>query len=114
YLFVKDRVKDMIISGGENVYSVEVENALMAHAAVLDVAVVAIPSQQWGETPHAVVVLKPGESVDEQTLIEFAREHLAHFKCPTSVQFVDELPRNPSGKVLKRQLREPFWQAAGV
>jgi acyl-CoA synthetase (AMP-forming)/AMP-acid ligase II len=109
YLFLKDRIKDLLMSGGENIYPAEVENALMAHPDVLEVAVIGVPSPKWGETPLAVVVAKPGRSIDGDDLIAFAREHLAHYKCPTSVEVVEALPRNPSGKVLKRQLRAPWW-----
>jgi acyl-CoA synthetase (AMP-forming)/AMP-acid ligase II len=111
YLFIHDRVKDMIISGGENIYPAEVENVLMSHPAVADCAVIGIPDQKWGETPKAIVVLDgdAGEQATEQELIDFCRSKLAHFKCPTSVEWTDTIPRNPTGKVLKRQLREPYW-----
>jgi long-chain acyl-CoA synthetase len=109
YLFLYDRRNDMIVSGGENVYPIEVENAVAAHPAVADVAVIGVPDDRWGETVKAVVVTAPGAEVGEADLIAFTREQLAHFKCPTSVDFIGELPRNPSGKVLKRQLREPYW-----
>lgn len=110
YLFLTDRVKDMIVSGGENVYPVEVENALMAHPAVADVAVVGVPDERWGETVKAVVVAAPGGVPVPDELIAHCRERLAGFKCPTSVDLVDELPRNPSGKVLRRLVREPYWK----
>jgi long-chain acyl-CoA synthetase len=109
YLYMYDRVKDMIVSGGENVYPAEVENVLMSHPGVADVAVIGIPSERWGETPRAMVVRAPGSEVTEQQLIAHAKEHLATFKCPTSVEWVEALPRNPSGKVLKKDLRAPFW-----
>ncbi|WP_051570736.1 AMP-binding protein [Cryptosporangium arvum] len=109
YLFLKDRIKDMISSGGENVYPAEVENAIMAHPDVLEVAVIGVPSDRWGETPLAVVVPRPGAALDADALIEHCRAHLAHYKCPTAVEVVADLPRNPSGKLLKRQLREPYW-----
>jgi long-chain acyl-CoA synthetase len=112
YVFIHDRVKDMVVSGGENIYPAEVENVLFAHPGVADVAVIGVPSERWGETVKAVVVRKPspdGEAVTADELIAFSRARLAHFKCPTSVDFVEVLPRNPSGKVLKRQLREPYW-----
>jgi long-chain acyl-CoA synthetase len=109
YLFLYDRRNDMIVSGGENVYPIEVENVLAAHPAVADVAVVGVPDDRWGETVKAVVVTAPGAEVSDQELISFARERLAHYKCPTSVDHIDALPRNPSGKVLKRELREPYW-----
>jgi long-chain acyl-CoA synthetase len=110
YLFLTDRVKDMIISGGENVYPAEVENALSEHPAVADVAVIGVPDERWGETVKAVVVRRPDATAEAADVITFARERLAHFKCPTSVDFVESLPRNPSGKILKRELREPYWQ----
>jgi fatty-acyl-CoA synthase len=109
YLYIQDRIKDMIISGGENIYPIEVENVLMMHPAVLDCAVIAIPDEKWGETVKACVVKKPGAEVSDQELIAYTRERLAHYKCPRSVDFIAELPRNPSGKVLKKILREPYW-----
>jgi len=109
YLYIHDRVKDMIVSGGENVYPAEVENALMSHPAIADVAVIAVPHDRWGETPKAMVVRTPGSSLTEQEVIDYARERLARYKCPTSVDFIDALPRNPSGKILKKDLRAPFW-----
>jgi acyl-CoA synthetase (AMP-forming)/AMP-acid ligase II len=108
YLFIHDRVKDMIISGGENIYPAEVENVLMSHPAVADCAVIGVPDQKWGETPKAIVVLDGAAT--EQELIDFCRGKLAHFKCPTSVEWIDAIPRNPTGKVLKRGLREPYWK----
>ena len=110
YLYIHDRVKDMIVSGGENVYPAEVENVLMAHPAIADVAVIGVPHDRWGETAKAMVVRAPGVDVSEQEIIDFARQHLARFKCPTSVDWVDALPRNPSGKILKKDLRAPFWE----
>jgi len=103
-------VKDMIISGGENVYPAEVENVLSDHPAVADVAVIGVPDDHWGETVKAIVVPRAGAIADGADIIAFARERLAHFKCPTSVDVVASLPRNPSGKILKRELREPYWQ----
>jgi acyl-CoA synthetase (AMP-forming)/AMP-acid ligase II len=100
----------MIISGGENVYPAEVENALSDHPGVADVAVIGVPDERWGETVKAVIVRRPGAAVEAAQVIAFARGRLAHFKCPTSVDFVESLPRNPSGKILKRALREPYWQ----
>jgi long-chain acyl-CoA synthetase len=113
YLFLYDRIKDMIVTGGENVYPAEVENALLAHPSVLDVAVIGVPDAKWGEAVKAVVVLLAGESpesVGEDALVTFCHEHLAGYKCPKSIDYVDALPRNPSGKLLKRQLREPYWR----
>ena len=110
FLFVSDRVKDMIITGGENVYSPEVEQAVAEHPAVAEVAVIGIPDDHWGETVQAMVVLRPGHQATEQEIIGFARERLAHYKCPRTVEVIDTLPRSPSGKVLKRTLRAPFWE----
>ncbi len=110
YLYIHDRVKDMIVSGGENVYPAEVENVLMAHPAIADVAVIGVPHEKWGETGKAIVVVAPGCEVTEAEIIAFAKERLATFKCPTSVEWLDVLPRNPSGKVLKKDLREPYWE----
>jgi long-chain acyl-CoA synthetase len=109
YLYIHDRVKDMIVSGGENVYPAEVENVLMAHEGIADVAVIGVPHEKWGETAKAIVVKAAGADPDPEEIIAFARERLAKFKCPTSVDFVDVLPRNPSGKVLKKDLRAPYW-----
>jgi long-chain acyl-CoA synthetase len=113
YLFLHDRIKDMIVSGGENVYPAEVENALLAHAYVTDAAVIGVPDERWGETVKAIVVKAPGAPDDDDLaadIIAATRVRLAHYKCPTSVDFVDMLPRNPSGKVLKRELRRPYWK----
>ncbi len=112
FLFLHDRVKDMIVSGGENVYPAEVENVLMMHAGVADVAVIGVPDERWGEAVKAIVVRSEGVDLEPGELIAFARERLAGYKLPKSVDFADALPRNPSGKLLKRQLREPYW--AGV
>jgi long-chain acyl-CoA synthetase len=106
YVFLFDRFKDMIISGGENIYPAEIENVLNGHPAVQEVAVVGVPHERWGETPRAVVVLRPGHAADEAGLIAFTRDRLARYKCPTSVAFVEALPRNASGKLLKRELRK--------
>jgi acyl-CoA synthetase (AMP-forming)/AMP-acid ligase II len=105
YLTLFDRFKDMIISGGENIYPAEIENVLNGHPAVHEVGVVGVPHERWGETPMAIVVLKPGHTTESQELIAFTRDHLAHYKCPTVVTFADSLPRNASGKLLKRELR---------
>ncbi len=108
YLYIVDRKKDMIISGGENVYSAEVENVLCMHPAVSEAAVIGVPHEKWVETVKAIVVLKPGASATEDEIIEFCKRNLASYKKPTSVEFVDELPKTASGKVLKRELRERF------
>ncbi len=108
YLFVEDRLKDMIISGGENIYSIEVERVLAEHPDVVEVAVFGIPDQKWGEAVKAVVALQ-GDA-GEVELIEWCRQHLAHYKCPKSIDVVDALPRNPTGKILKKDLRKPFWE----
>jgi acyl-CoA synthetase (AMP-forming)/AMP-acid ligase II len=105
YLFLEDRVKDMVISGGENVYPAEVERVLVEHPDVTEVAVIGVAHEKWGETVHAVVVPAEGATTDAARLIDFTRERLAHYKCPTGVTFVNELPRNPTGKILKRELR---------
>ncbi len=110
FVYVEDRLKDMIISGGENIYSPEVERVLAEHPAVAEVAVIGVPDDTWGEVVRAVVGLKQGTTATEQGLIDFTRKRLAHFKCPKSVQIVEALPRNPTGKILKKDLREPHWQ----
>lgn len=111
YLFLTDRVKDMIVSGGENIYPAEIENVLAGHPAVAEVAVIGVPDDKWGETVKAVVVLKASQQVAAADIIAFGKARLAGYKCPTSVDFVAALPRNPSGKVLKRDLRTPYWAA---
>ncbi|HTK61064.1 MAG TPA: long-chain-fatty-acid--CoA ligase [Pseudonocardia sp.] len=111
YLFLRDRTKDVIISGAENVYPTEVENVLAGHPGVAECAVIGVPSERWGETPKAIVVRAPdAPDVTPDELIEHCRSELARFKCPTSVEFVDELPRNPAGKILKKELRGPYWE----
>ena len=110
YLYIHDRMKDMIVSGGENVYPAEVENALMKHPGIADVAVIGVPDDKWGEVGKAMVVKADGEDPSEPDILAFAREHLAGFKTPKTVDFVDSIPRNPSGKVLKKELRAPFWE----
>ena len=111
--YIVDRVKDMIVSGGENIYSAEVENALSTHPDIGMVAVIGVPSDRWGEEVKACVIRKPGSDVDEAAIIAFARERLAGYKVPKSVDFYDEFPLVPSGKVSKKDLREPFWKDAG-
>lgn len=113
YVFVEDRVKDMIITGGENVYSPEVERVLAEHPAVLETAVIGVPDERWGESVKAVVALRPEHAIDPQELIDYARERLAHYKAPRTVDVVEALPRNPSGKILKRDLRKGYWPEDG-
>jgi long-chain acyl-CoA synthetase len=112
FLFVVDRSKDMIVSGGENVYSTEVEDALYRHPAVLEAAVFGIPDADWGEAVHAVVVPRPGhEQLDPAELIAFSRQQIAAYKVPKRIELRhDPLPKSGPGKVLKRELRAPFWQ----
>jgi acyl-CoA synthetase (AMP-forming)/AMP-acid ligase II len=110
YVYICDRKKDMIISGGMNIYPAEIEAVLEEHPDIYEAAVFAIPSEEWGEAVHAVVVVRPGAELDEGEVTEFARTKLASYKLPRSVSFTDELPKTGSGKILKRQLRDPFWQ----
>jgi acyl-CoA synthetase (AMP-forming)/AMP-acid ligase II len=110
FVFVEDRLKDMIITGGENVYSPEVERVLAEHPAVMEVAIIGVPDDTWGESVKAVVSLKPDTSATEEELIAFCQESLAKFKCPKSVDIIELLPRNPTGKILKRELRKPYWE----
>jgi acyl-CoA synthetase (AMP-forming)/AMP-acid ligase II len=110
YLYVHDRVKDMIISGGENIYPAEVESALFGHPAIADVAVIGVPDDRWGEAVKAIVVRKPGIEITEAELIAYCRERIARYKAPKSVDFAESLPRNPSGKILKRVLRASYWK----
>ncbi len=112
YVYLFDRFKDMIVSGGENVYPAEVENVLYDHVSVAEAAVIGVPDERWGETVKAIVVVKPETSTDAAELIAFARTRLAKYKCPTSIDFVAVLPRNASGKVLKKELRLTYWHAA--
>lgn len=113
YLHLADRMEDMIISGGYNVYPAEVEHALMAHNAVAECAVFAVPDEKWGEAVYAAVVLRPGCAANAEELIDFAKTKLAKFKVPKKVLFRTELPRTAVGKVLRRNLREPYWQVHG-
>ena len=108
YVYIVDRAKDMIISGGENIYSTQVENAIHRHPAVLECAVIGIPDTEWGEVVKAVVVLKPGMHASEREIIDEARRHLASYQKPKSVAFVDSLPKAPTGKILKRELRKLY------
>jgi len=109
FLYIHDRLKDMIVSGGENVYPAEVENAVFGHPAVADVAVIGVPDERWGEAVKAVVVLKPGAETSGEDIIAFVRGRIAGYKVPKSIDVVSALPRNPSGKVLRRELRAPYW-----
>ncbi len=108
YIELRDRKKDIIISGGENISTIEVEQAVAKHSAVLECAVVAIPDEKWGERPKAFVTLRPGQSTTEQEIIVFCRERLAHFKCPAAIEFGD-LPKTSTGKIQKFVLREKEW-----
>jgi fatty-acyl-CoA synthase/long-chain acyl-CoA synthetase len=110
FYYICDRKKDMIISGGMNIYPAEIEAALEHHPAIVDAAVFGIPNEEWGEAVHAVVVTQPGVKLSESEVIDYAREHLAGYKIPRSVAFLDEIPRTGSGKILKRVLREPYWK----
>src|SRR5205807_2305353 len=105
YVEIRDRIKDVIISGGENISSIEVEGALLRHPAVQEVAIVGMPDERWGETPYAFVVLAAGAEATEAELRNYARDHLAHFKCPQKIHFVPELPKTATGKVQKYVLR---------
>jgi len=110
FIYIVDRSKDMIISGGENIYTAEVENALYTHPAVLEAAVIGIPHEQWGEIVHAVVVCKSGMSVSSDDLIVHVRTQIAGYKIPRSIEFRTEaLPKSGAGKILKRDLREKYW-----
>ena len=110
FIFIKDRIKDMIVSGSENVYPAEVEAVLAAHPDIVELAVIGVPDAKWGEAVKAVVVKRAGTSLTEQGLLDWARDKLAGYKRPRSVDFMDKLPRNASGKLLKRTLRETYWQ----
>ncbi len=110
YLFIQDRIKDMIISGAENVYPAEVENAIHGHPSVAEVAVIGVPDETWGEAVKAIVVLKPEATPDADGIITFTRDRIAHYKAPKSIDFRDTpLPRSASGKILRRELCEPYW-----
>jgi fatty-acyl-CoA synthase len=110
YLFLHDRIKDMIISGGENIYPAEVESAICDHPGVLEAAVIGVPDARWGEAVKAIVVAREGEQLNEADLIAFLRGRIAGFKVPKSIDLAEALPRNPSGKILRRELREPYWR----
>ncbi len=110
YVYIQDRIKDMIISGGENVYPAEVESAIYGHPAIAEVAVIGVPSEKWGEEVKACCVAKPGMEIDPEDVIAYTRERIAAFKAPKSVDVIPEMPRNASGKILRRQLRAPYWE----
>jgi len=110
YVTIVDRKKDMILTGGENVYSTEVENVLYAHPAILECAVIGIPDQKWGEAVKGFVVLKSGQNATEQEIIQFCKERLAHYKAPKSIDFIGALPRTGSGKIHKKGLRDKYWE----
>ena len=110
FYYICDRKKDMIISGGMNIYPAEVEAALERHPQVMEAAVFGIPSEEWGESVHAVVVAQPGAGLDAAAVQGFVREHLAGYKAPRSVDFRDDIPKTGSGKILKRELRAPYWR----
>ena len=110
FVYIVDRKKDVIVSGGINVGSLEVEQVIAQHPGVAQVAVIGIPHDRWGEAVHAVVVRRPGTNTDEDEIITWCRDRLASFKKPQSVEFVDALPTNANGKLLKRELREPHWK----
>lgn len=110
YLYIHDRIKDMIVSGGENIYPAEIESALFAHPDIADIAVIGVPDERWGEAVKALVVLRQGCVADAAGILQYARERLAGYKIPKSIEFLADLPRNPSGKVLKRKLREQYWR----
>jgi long-chain acyl-CoA synthetase len=112
FLFMHDRLKDMIVSGGENIYPAEVENILITHPDVAECAVIGVPSEKWIETVKAIVVLAPGRTAAADILIAYCKARLAGYKCPTSIEYVDFLPRTPSGKVIKQQLRDRYSQEA--
>ena len=110
YALIVDRKKDIIVSGGENISSLELEKAILAHPAVLEVGVIPVPDAKWGEVPKALVVLKPNATASESELIEFCRSRLAHYKCPRSFEFVESLPKTGTGKILKKDIRKKYWQ----
>jgi acyl-CoA synthetase (AMP-forming)/AMP-acid ligase II len=110
YLYLKDRIKDMVVSGGENIYPVEVENALAKHEAVQDVAVIGVPDEKFGEALLAFVVTRPEMNLSVDDMVDFCRDKIAGYKIPRQLEIIDELPRNPSGKILKKILREPYWE----
>ena len=109
YFLIVDRKKDIIVSGGENISSLELEKAILAHPAILEAGVIPVPDEKWGEVPKALVVLKPNATSTESELIDFCRTRLAHYKCPRSFEFVDSLPKTGTGKILKKDIRKKYW-----
>jgi fatty-acyl-CoA synthase len=109
YIHIVDRKKDIIISGGENISSLEIEKALSSHPAVYETAVIPVPDAKWGEVPKALVVLRPAASASEEDVLEFCRARMAHYKCPRSVEFLASLPKTGTGKILKKDLRKQYW-----
>ena len=109
FLYIVDRKKDMVISGGVNIYPSEIEDVILSHPSVSEVAVVGIPDEEWGESLKAIVVKKPGKLLSEQEVIEICKENLASLKKPKSIEFWDELPKNVAGKILRREIRAKFW-----
>jgi acyl-CoA synthetase (AMP-forming)/AMP-acid ligase II len=114
FVYICDRKRDMIISGGVNIYPAEIEDALHRHPAVQDVAVFGVPDEEWGERVHAAVQLRPGASLDAEALRRFARQHLADYKVPREVTFHADFPRDAAGKLLKRVLRDPYWSGRAL
>jgi fatty-acyl-CoA synthase len=110
YVQIVDRKKEIIVSGGENISSLEVEKVLSAHPSVYEAAVIPVPDPRWGEVPKAIVVLTPGGAVTETDLIDFCRARLSHYKCPRSIEFRESLPKTGTGKILKRELRRKYWE----
>ena len=109
YVYIEDRIKDMIVSAGENIYSIEVESALMEHPEITDAAVIGIPDEKFGEAVKAFIVTKDGKELPQEDVIEFCKSKIASYKTPKTVDLIEIIPRNPSGKILKKVLREPFW-----
>ena len=112
YIEIRDRAKDLIISGGENISSTEVEGVLYKHPDVLEVAVIAVPDEKWGEVPMAIIVLQPNVNVTEGEIIEYCRDNMAHFKAPKVIEFVDALPKTATGKLQKYRLRQTYWKGS--
>ena len=110
FVYIQDRIKDMIVSGGENIYSTEVEAALFAHPDIIDAAVIGVPNEKYGEVVKACIVKKEDSNLTEEDVINFCKDRIASYKKPQSIDFIDEVPRNASGKVLKKVLREPYWK----